>query len=54
MSNIGETNKLIGRGLDSIAVPLLLLLGSWLFFGISTIVIVFWIVVLWFLKKESA
>jgi len=28
--------------------------GGWLVFGISTVVIVFWIVVWWFLKKKSA
>jgi len=38
----------------SIAVPLVILQGGLLVFGISPVVIAFWIVVLWFLKKKSA
>jgi len=37
----------------SIAIPLVILQGGWLVFGISTVVIAFWLVVLWILKKRS-
>ena len=37
----------------SIAIPLVILQGGWLVFGISTAVIFFWLVVLWILKKKS-
>lgn len=37
----------------SIAIPLVILQGGWLVFGISTVVIAFWLVVLLILKKRS-
>ncbi len=37
----------------SIAIPLVILQGGWVVFGISTAAIVFWLIILLFLKKRS-
>ena len=46
---------IMGGGLwTSIAIPLVILQGGWTVLGISTTVILFWLVVLFFLKKKAS